>query len=183
MEAKTMETPIKKDHHTRNKNHSNNVMNTEPIDFYTIDNFYKMIFQTYNGEEKDTNNKNNNNNYWLLLQNIIIILEKLTITFKDEKELLYNILKEVHTSINLLIKEFIPDYHKKLDINNLSSFLTEENNDEENIVSNEEVKGNELDINSKVVFLLKIKLLNRKISSLNKELKTLKKIIILFNRE
>jgi len=172
-----METPIKKDHHTRNKNHSNNVMNTEPIDFYTIDNFYKMIFQTYNGEEKDTNNKNNNNNYWLLLQNIIIILEKLTITFKDEKELLYNILKEVHTSINLLIKEFIPDYHKKLDINNLSSFLTEENNDEENIVSNEEVKGNELDINSKVVFLLKIKLLNRKISSLNKELKTLKKII------
>ena len=170
-----METPIKKDHHTRNKNHSNNVMNTEPIDFYTIDNFYKMIFQTYNGEEKDINNKNNN--YWLLLQNIIIILEKLTITFKDEKELLYNILKEVHTSINLLIKEFIPDYHKKLDINNLSSFLTEENNDEENIVSNEEVKGNELDINSKVVFLLKIKLLNRKISSLNKELKTLKKII------
>ena len=172
-----METPIKKDHHTRNKNHSNNVMNTEPIDFYTIDNFYKMIFQTYNGEEKDTNNKNNNNNYWLLLQNIIIILEKLTITFKDEKELLYNILKEVHTSINLLIKEYIPDYNKKLDINNLSSFLTEENNDEENIVSNEEVKGNELDINSKVVFLLKIKLLNRKISSLNKELKTLKKII------
>ena len=170
-----METPIKKDHHTRNKNHSNNVMNTEPIDLYSIDNFYKMIFQTYNGEEKDINNKNNN--YWLLLQNIIIILEKLTITFKDEKELLYNILKEVHTSINLLIKEFIPDYHKKLDINNLSSFLTEENNDEENIVSNEEVKGNELDINSKVVFLLKIKLLNRKISSLNKELKTLKKII------
>jgi len=170
-----METPIKKDHHTRNKNHSNNVMNTEPIDLYSIDNFYKMIFQTYNGEEKDINNKNNN--YWLLLQNIIIILEKLTITFKDEKELLYNILKEVHTSINLLIKEYIPDYNKKLDINNLSSFLTEENIDEENIVSNEEVKGNELDINSKVVFLLKIKLLNRKISSLNKELKTLKKII------
>ena len=170
-----MEIPNKKAHHTRNKNHSNNIMNTEPIESYSIDNFYKMIFQAYKEEEKDINNKNNN--FFFLLQNIIIILEKLVITFKDEKKLLYNILKEINTSINLLIKEFIPDFNKKIDISNLSSFLTEENNDEENIVSNEEAKGNELDINSKVVFLLKIKILNRKISSLNKELKTLKKII------
>lgn len=170
-----MEIPNKKAHHTRNKNHSNNIMNTEPIESYSIDNFYKMIFQAYKEEEKDINNKSNN--FYILLQNIIIILEKLVITFKDEKKLLYNILKEINTSINLLIKEFIPDFNKKIDISNLSSFLTEENNDEENIVSNEEAKGNELDINSKVVFLLKIKILNRKISSLNKELKTLKKII------
>ena len=170
-----MEIPNKKAHHTRNKNHSNNLMNTEPIESYSIDNFYKKIFQTYKEEEKDINNKSNN--FYILLQNIIIILEKLVITFKDEKKLLYNILKEINTSINLLIKEFIPDFNKKIDISNLSSFLTEENNDEENIVSNEEAKGNELDINSKVVFLLKIKILNRKISSLNKELKTLKKII------
>ena len=170
-----MEIPNKKAHHTRNKNHSNNIMNTEPIESYSIDNFYKKIFQTYKEEEKDINNKSNN--FYILLQNIIIILEKLVITFKDEKKLLYNILKEINTSINLLIKEFIPDFNKKIDISNLSSFLTEENNDEENIVSNEEAKGNELDINSKVVFLLKIKILNRKISSLNKELKTLKKII------
>ena len=175
MEIKTMEIPNKKAHHTRNKNHSNNIMNTEPIESYSIDNFYKMIFQAYKEEEKDINNKSNN--FYILLQNIIIILEKLVITFKDEKKLLYNILKEINTSINLLIKEFIPDFNKKIDISNLSSFLTEENNDEENIVSNEEAKGNELDINSKVVFLLKIKILNRKISSLNKELKTLKKII------
>ena len=168
METKTMETPNKKDHHTRNKNHSNNIMNTEPIESYSIDNFYKMVFQTYKEEEKDFNNKNHN--YYLLLQNIII-------TFKDEKKLLYNILKEVYISIYLLIMEFIPNYNKKIDLSNLSSFLTEENNDEENIASNEEIKGNELDINSKVVFLLKIKILNRKISSLNKELKTLKKII------
>lgn len=175
METKTMETPNKKDHHTRNKNHSNNIMNTEPIESYSIDNFYKMVFQTYKEEEKDFNNKNHN--YYLLLQNIIQILEKLVITFKDEKKLLYNILKEVYISIYLLIMEFIPDFNKKIDLSNLSSFLTEENNDEENIASNEEIKGNELDINSKVVFLLKIKILNRKISSLNKELKTLKKII------
>lgn len=69
METKTMETPNKKDHHTRNKNHSNNIMNTEPIESYSIDNFYKMVFQTYKEEEKDFNNKNHN--YYLLLQNII----------------------------------------------------------------------------------------------------------------
>ena len=175
METKIMETLIKKDHHTRNKKYSNNTMNTQPIESYSFDNFHKMFFQIYNEEEKDINNKNNN--YSLLLQNIIIILEKLVITFKDEKKLLYNILKEFYTTINILIKEFIPDFNNKIDISNLSSFLTEENNDEENIVSNEEAKENELDINSKIVFLLKIKVLNRKISSLNKELKTLKKII------
>ena len=108
------------------------------------------------------------------------ILEKLPLSFDDNKKVLFNLLKEINIAINLLINEFTNESNKKLDLHNdeqnINNFFLTENIDEKNKI--EENKNYKLNTNSKVVFLLKIDILNRKITSLNEEIKNLK--ILLF---
>ena len=151
-----------------------------------IDSINSESFENNNGDEKliiseDENDNNYQENSNILLENIIKILEKFTSTFKDEKKLLFNVLKEINIIINLLINEFVSNYKKKFDLNdyenNINNFFLTENINENN--NEEENKNAKLDTNSKVVFLLKIDILNRKIVSLNEEIKNLK--LLLFN--
>ena len=84
-------------------------------------------------------------------------------TFKDEEKLLSTMLKEIYITINLIIKEYILDLKKKFDLNNndinkfqnikgenISDDIIDNNNDEND-------KNNDLDINSKLAYLFKIK--------------------------
>ena len=112
------------------------------------------------------------------MENIFAFLEKLSSIFKDDKKLLFNILKEIYNTINLLLKEFITYSNKGININEgdndiflIEDLFNENNNDEE------EKNVYDFDSNSKVVFLLKIKTLNMKIYNLNEELKSLKQLL------
>ena len=131
----------------------------------------------FSEEEKDNDYLENSN---ILLENIMTILEKLPLSFDDNKKVLFNLLKEINIAINLLINEFTNESNKKLDLNNneqnINNFFLTENIDEKNRI--EENKNYKLNTNSKIVFLLKIDILNRKITSLNEEIKNLK--ILLF---
>ena len=153
----------------RNKDNPNKIINKNSLSLEKKDNFNNVLRTEYNDCQKNSS---------LLLENIFSYLEKLALTFKDDKKLLFNILKEIYNTINLLIKEFITYSNKGISINDGDNdlFLTENlfnesnNNEEENNIYN-------FDSNSKVVFLLKIKTLSMKIYNLNEELKSLKQIL------
>ena len=161
-----------------NKNSSNNIFSIDSFHSDYFDNINDIISKSQN---KDENSKNQATSP-MLLENIIIILEKLTMTFKDEEKLLSNILKEIYITINLIIKEYILDLKKKFDLNtedvNKYQNLKEENINYDIIDNNndENDKNNDLDINSKMAYLFKIKSLNRKIFLLKEELDSLRKI-------
>ena len=82
----------------RNKDSPNKIINKNSLSLDKKDNFNNVLRTEYNDYQKNSS---------LLLENIFSYLEKLALTFKDDKKLLFNILKEVYNSINLLIKEFI----------------------------------------------------------------------------
>ena len=131
-------------------------------------------------DEDEEEEKDIQENPASILENIINNLEKLSNNYKDDQKFLFNILKEINIVINLLISEFTSESNPKTDSNenNVNNFfLTEEKN--KYFDTNEENKNSKLDINSKIVFLLKIEILNRKISSLNEQIKNLK--TLLFN--
>jgi len=161
-----------------NINSSNNIFSIDSFNSDYYDNINDIISKSPN---KDENNKNQQNSP-LLLENIILILEKLTMTFKDDEKLLSTILKEIYMTINLIIREYILDLKKKFDLNtddiNKYQNLKEENINNDTIDNNndENDKNNDLDINSRVTYLLKIKSLNRKIFLLKEELDSLRKI-------
>ena len=161
-----------------NKNSSNNIFSIDSFHSDYFDNINEIISKSPNKNE----NSKNQENFSMLLENIIIILEKLTMTFKDEEKLLSIILKEIYVTINLIIKEYIFDLKKKIDLNN-NGINNSQNLKEENIYidiienyNQENDKNNDLDINSKVAYLFKIKSLNRKIFLLKEELDSLRKI-------
>ena len=72
-----------------NINSSNNIFSIDSFNSDYYDNINDIISKSPN---KDENNKNQQNSP-LLLENIILILEKLTMTFKDDEKLLSTILK------------------------------------------------------------------------------------------
>jgi len=165
---------IKENINIENKNIFNNSIKTDDIEKNKFIELKNLLLKTSN-EEKENNNYQENSS--LLLENIIAILEKLSLTLKGGKKL-YDILKEIYTTINLLIKEFKCDLKNTPKVN---TFITESKIDDNkeliDININEDTNNIiKLDINSKVVFLLKIKTLNRKINSLNEELNCLKQL-------
>ena len=160
-------------------------INTDSDNYDNLNNYNNLILKSLKDDEENIFQENST----LLFENIITILENLSFVLKDEKKLLYNILKEINKEINLLINEFTSNSKKKIILNKTYNtknnfFITEEknykNNIEQNIDNkniNKENKFNDkLDTNSKVVFLLKIETLNRRIASLNDEIKTMKLI-------
>jgi len=163
---------IKENINITNKNNFNNNIKTDNIENNNFVELKNLLLRTSN-EEKENDNYQEKSS--LLLENIMAILEKISLTLKGEKKL-FDILKEIYTTINLLIKEF------KCDLNNaakINTFITESKKDNKESIDFNINEGNnliEFDINSKVVFLLKIKTLNRKINSLNEELNCLKQL-------
>ena len=161
-----------------NKNSSNNIFSIDSFHSDNFDYFNDIISKSPN---KDENSKNQINSS-LLLENIILILEKLVMTFKDEEKLLSTMLKEIYITINLIIKEYILDLKRKFDLNNndINKFQNiKEENISDDIMDNnndENDKNNDLDINSKLAYLFKIKSLNRTIFLLKEELDSLRKI-------
>ena len=165
----------------KNQRKSNAVSTTESDN---NDNIHNLIFNSLKEEEEINFTESST----ILQKNIIQILEKLSESLKDDKKLLYKILKDINTIINLLINEFTSNSQKKFILNNEATnntiFLTdnidENNNSKEKTGDNntKENKTYKFDSSSKIVFLLKIETLNRKIASLNDELKTMK---LMFN--
>ena len=164
-----MKTEVNNAPKTPNKDNPNKIINKNLI---SLDN--NDILRSFSKTEYNDNQTNSS----ILLENIFSYLEKLAIIFKDDKKLLFNVLKEIYNAINLLIKEFISYSNKGINVNDGDNdiFLKEDllnesnNNEEENNIY-------DFDSNSKVVFLLKIKTLNMKIYNLNEELKSLKQIL------
>ena len=158
---------------------SNTVLKTESNEY---DNLKDLIFKSLKDEEDFNLQKENSS---LLLEKIINILEKLSTTLKEDKKLLYNILKEIYIIVYLLICEFTSNSQKKIILNKDFTydimFIPEdiddnENSKEKNIDINnlKENKVYKFNSNSKISFLVKIETLNRKIASLNDELKAMK---------
>ena len=159
----------------KNENISKSESNEEDsIDSEYFENHNEALKLSEDDEEEEKEFQENSAS---ILENIINNLEKLSKNYKNDQKLLFNILKEINIVINLLINEFTFEKNQKVDsnqndINNF--FLTEEKN---KYYDNEENKNSNLDINSKIVFLLKIEILNRKISNLREEIKNLKSIL------
>ena len=161
-----------------------NILELNDEDSINSDLFENQDKEKLNFSEEEDNDYQENSS--ILLENIYSILEKLSTNFKNDQKLLFKILKEINISINLIINEFSSFSKKKTDIDDEENdvnhfFLTEEKDIYEN--DDEENKNMKLDTNSKVVFLLKIELLNRRIASLNEEIKNLKTILFKSNNK
>ena len=161
-----------------------NILELNDEDSINSDLFENQDKEKLNFSEEEDNDYQENSS--ILLENIYSILEKLSTNFKNDQKLLFKILKEINISINLIINEFSSFSKKKIDMNDDENdvnnfFLTAEKDIYEN--DDEENKNMKLDTNSKVVFLLKIELLNRRIASLNEEIKNLKTILFKSNNK
>ena len=157
----------------KKKDSPNKIISKNSISLDNNDNFNNVL-KSFSKNECDGCQKNSS----ILLENIFTYLEKLTLIFKDDKNSLFNILKEIYNAINLLIKEFITYSNKDININDGDNDrLLTENLFNENDINEEENNIYNFDSNSKVVLLLKIKTLNMKIYNLNEELKILKQIL------
>ena len=168
---------------------SPNKKNANILELNDEDSINSDLFENQDKEKLNFSEEEDNDyqeNLSILLENIYSILEKLSTNFKNDQKLLFKILKEINISINLIINEFSSFSKKKTDIDDEENdvnhfFLTEEKDIYEN--DDEENKNMKLDTNSKVVFLLKIELLNRRIASLNEEIKNLKTILFKSNNK
>jgi hypothetical protein len=120
----------------------------------------------------------NNNNPQIIYEKIKSNIDKFINDYSNEKETLNYILKEILNATVIIIKDFIETKY-----NNSSSsidnkqneilFLTEEPQNRQNL----KLSNIELDINSKIVFLLQIQKLNDKINKLKEEIDFYKNII------
>ena len=161
-----------------------NILELNDDDSINSEDFENQEKEKLNFSEEEENDYQENSS--ILLENIFSILEKLSTNFKDDQKLLFKMLKEINISINLIINEFSSYSKRKIDIDDFENdvnnfFLTEEKNIYE--IDDEENKNKKLDTNSKVVYLLKIELLNRRISSLNEEIKNLKTLLFKSNNK
>ena len=103
-------------------------------------------------------NKDNDNPF-VVYEEIKSYIEKFINDYINEKTSIYFILKEIYNAIVIIIKDFIENYN---------SSLTENKQNLSNL---------ELDINSKIVFLLTIQKLNEKIKKLQEEIEFFKNVI------
>ena len=135
---------IKENINSTNKNICNNNIKTDYTEKNKFVGLSNLLFKTSN-EEKDNDNYQEKSS--LLLESIMAILEKLSLTLKGGKKL-FDLLKEIYTTINLLIKEF------KCDLNNtpnFNTFITESKNDNKELIDtniNDDKNIIEFDINS-----------------------------------
>ena len=116
---------------------------------------------------------NQKNDPLKIYEQIKLYIEKFMSDYINEKETIVFILKEILNAIIIIIKDFIDNNNSSIENNNTKVFVTgddQENNEKNNL-------NLELDINSKIVFLLKIQKLNNTIKKLKEEMAFLKSII------
>ena len=119
-------------------------------------------------------NKNNNNPF-IVYKEIKLYIEKFISDYTNEKASTYFVLKEILNATLIIIKDFIENNNNSSSINNkLNLFVTE---DEEINNENNNNPNLELDIKSKIVFLLKIHKLNNTIKKLREEMEFYKSIM------
>lgn len=123
--------------------------------------------------------KKDSNNPLSIYDEIKIYIENFINNYINEKPSVVFVLNEILNATIIIIKNFIDNYKT----NNNSSLIENKNDlfvtgDEDNNTRNYHSKINlELDINSKIVFLLKIQKLKNKIKKLKEELDFFKNII------
>ena len=120
------------------------------------------------------------NNPLKIYEEIKSIIEKFIVDYINEKSSVFYILKEILNATILIIQDFIKnnkDNNSSSQNRKLNIFVTddkENNNQNNNSFLNSE---SYLDINSKIVFLLKIQKLNNKISKLKEEMEFLRSVM------
>ena len=122
------------------------------------------------------NKDNDNDNQLILYEKIKSYIEKFINDYINEKSSIYFILKEIYNAIVIIIKDFIENNNSSLIENKQNLFVT---GDEHINIKNDKINSSnlELNINSKIVFLLKIQKLNEKIKKLQEEIQFFKKVI------
>ena len=121
----------------------------------------------------------NNNNPQIIYEKIISYIDKFITDYANEKETLNYILKEILNATVIIIKDFIETRYNNSSSSSFGNkkneilFLTEERQSKQNL----KLANIELDINSKIVFLLQIQKLNDKINKLKEEIEFYKNII------
>ena len=153
----------------------------------------KKYISGFNDLEKLSNSTNNNtkksplveikqpnNSPLIIYEKIKLYIEKFMSDYINEKESIYFILKEILNAIIIIIKDFVDNNNtSSLENNNPNVFVTgdDQNNNENNNLNLE------VDINSKIVFLLKIQKLNNTIKKLKEEMAFFKSIIDIPNKK
>ena len=120
----------------------------------------------------------NNNNPQIIYEKIKSNIDNFISDFANEKDMINFILKEILNATVIIIKDFIESKYNnssssKGNKQNENIFLTEEGQNKESL----KLAHIELDINSKIVFLLQIQKLSDKINKLNEEIDFYKNII------
>ena len=124
--------------------------------------------------------KEGKNNPLKIYEEIKFNIEKFIIDYINEKSSVFSILKEILNVTILIIQDFVEnnkDNNSSSQNRKLNIFVTdgkENNNQKNNSFLNSD---SYLDINSKIVFLLKIQKLNNKISKLKEEMEFLRSVV------
>ena len=153
----------------------------QPNNFKTIYNSQKNIFEDINQNKNKQKNliddaNHYNNAYLIIYEEIKSNIEKFMLDNNNDKISINLVLKEILNATIIIIKDF---FDKKLnstsiDNNNKNILIIKDKDKKEQSEINQNF---ELNINSKIVFLLKIEKLENKIKSLQKELDFFKNII------
>ena len=130
-----------------------------------------------NNNIKEDNNLKNETNPIILYDKIKLNIENFINEYIKEKNLVIFILKDILTATVIIIKDFIENKS-----NNLSLSSNNINNNDFFLTEGAQIKQSnsslfDLDINSKIVFLVKIKKLNERIRKLQEEMDFYKRII------
>ena len=163
----------------QNISYSSNIDNkktiSNPKEVPLLSNLLSSV-NTNNNTTEDNNLKNENNPI-IIYENIKLNIENFINEYNKDKNAVIFILKEILTATVIIIKDFIENKTNNLslssnNINNNDFFLTEGGQIKQ---SNSSLF--DLDINSKIVYLVKVKKLNERIRKLQEEMDFYKKII------
>jgi hypothetical protein len=148
-----------------NISYSSNEDDKRLITFPNENNLLSSRLNSTNNNIIENIDSNNNNNPQIIYEKIKSSIDKFITDYANEKETLNYILNEILNATVIIIKDFIETKY-----NNSSSsidnkqneilFITEEGQNRKNL----NLANTELNINSKIVFLLQIQKLNDKIN-------------------
>jgi len=165
---------VVKENNSYSSNEDDKNLNTFPNE----NNLLSSRLNSTNNNILENIDSNNNNNPQIIYEKIKSNIDIFINDYANEKESLSYILKEILNATVIIIKDFVENKY-----NNSSSsisnrhneilFLTEERQNRQNL----KLANIELDINSRIVFLLQIQKLNDKISKLKEEIDFYKNII------
>ena len=166
--------PIVKENNSYSSNEDDKKFNSIPNEFNLLSNRIYSITKNNTIENIDSNK---NSNPKIIYKKIKSSLDKLITDYSNEKETLNFILKEILNATVIIIKDFIETKYNNSSSNgnnqNEYIFLTEDGQSRQN----DKLANIELNINSKIVFLLQIQKLNDKINKLKEEIDFYKNII------